>query len=174
MKEEGFGPDRDPLVGLHNRRYILRELERHIEIYKRYGRPFALLMVGFDNLKWVNSTFGDTGGDSVLDHLVTLMKMSVRDVDIASRCREDEFLVIMPEIEKQTAQVVGRRIAHSMSSTSFKIGPSLVDLAVSFGIASCPEDGLEAEGLLQAAAKQKGRGEEGLIPGLRWSDPSSP
>ena len=162
MKEEGFAAD--PLTGLYNRRYIVQELERHIEIYKRYGRPFALLRIRFDNLKSINDTFGDEGEDSVLQHLVTLMEVNVRDVDIACRYEEDEFVVIMPETDKQAVQAVGRRIANSVSSTRFNIGDSFAAVEVSFGAVSCPEDGAEAEVLLQAAVEQTGPGDKPPVP----------
>jgi two-component system, cell cycle response regulator len=157
MKEEGSAAD--PLTGLHNRRYILQELERHIEIHKRYGHPFALLRVGFDNLKSINDTFGDAGGDSVLQHLLSLMEMNLRDVDIACRYGGDEFVVIMPETDKPAVQAVGRRMAQSVSSTRFNIGDSVATAEVSFGAASCPEDGAVAETLLQAAVREPGPGE---------------
>jgi diguanylate cyclase (GGDEF)-like protein len=158
MKDESSGPDR--LTGLYNRRYVMQELERHIDIYKRYGHPFALLTVGFDNLKWINDTFGDAGGDSVLQHLVTVMKTNVRDVDVACRYGADEFVVIMPETDKEAVQVVGRRIVHSVSSTRFKIGESFATVEASFGTASCPEDGTKAGTLLRAAARQAGAGDQ--------------
>ncbi len=154
MKEEGFAAD--PLTDLYNRRYIVQELERHIEIYKRYGRPFALLRIRFDNLKWINDTFGDGGEDSVLQHLVALMEVNVRDVDIARRYGDDEFVVIMPETDKQAVLAVGGRIANSVSSTRFNIGDSSATVEVSFLAVSCPEDGTEADALLQAAAGPTG------------------
>ena len=151
MKEEGFGAE--SLTGLYNRRYVMQELERHIEIYKRYHHPFGLLRIGFDNLNWVNDTFGDAGADSILQHLVTLIEANVRDVDIACRYGGDQFVVIMPETDKQAVQAVGHRIAHSVSSTRFKIGDSFATVEVSFSAVSCPEDGAEVEALLRAAVR---------------------
>jgi diguanylate cyclase (GGDEF)-like protein len=141
----------DTLTGLHNRRYLDQELERHIEVYKRYRHPFALLMLDFDNLKWVNDTFGHAAGDSALKHLAALMRMNVRDVDIPCRFGGDEFVILMPETEKSAIQQVGYRIAESVSKTRFKIGRSFASLQVSFGTSFCPGDGVESEALLQEA-----------------------
>jgi len=52
----------DPLTGLHNRRYMEQELDRHVELYKRYRHPFALMMLDLDSLKLVNDTFGHAAG----------------------------------------------------------------------------------------------------------------
>jgi len=141
----------DSLTGLYNRRYWEPELERHVELYKRYRHPFAILMLDFDNLKWVNDTFGHAAGDSALKHLATLMRMNVRDVDIPGRFGGDEFLILMPEADKNAIQAVGRRIADSVTKTRFKLGRSFATLQVSFGASACPEDGVESEVLLQEA-----------------------
>jgi diguanylate cyclase (GGDEF)-like protein len=141
----------DTLTGLHNRRFLEQELERHVELYKRYRHPFAILMLDFDNLKFLNDTFGHAAGDSALQHLSTLMQVNVRDVDIPCRFGGDEFIVLMPEAEKAAVQAVGRRIAESVAKTQLKLGRSFATLQVSFGVSACPEDGVESEVLLQEA-----------------------
>ncbi len=153
MTEGSLG--RDPLTSLNSRRYVLHELERHIELQKRYSRPFSVLLLYFDNLQWVEDEFGDNAGDSAIEYLATLIKTHLRDVDIACRCAEDEFVVIMPETDKQAVQTVGERIADSVQKTRFKVGEASVTVSVGFGTASCPEDGVEAEALLQAAGEYK-------------------
>lgn len=141
----------DSLTGLYNRRYWEPELERHVELYKRYRHPFAILMLDFDNLKWVNDTFGHAAGDTALTHLATVMRMNIRDVDIPCRFGGDEFLILMPEADKNAIQMVGRRISDSINKTRFKLGRSFASLQVSFGAAACPEDAADAQLLLQAA-----------------------
>ena len=78
-----------------------------MELYKRYRHPFAILMLDFDNLKWVNDTFGHAAGDTALTHLATVMRMNIRDVDIPCRFGGDEFLILMPEADKNAIQMVG-------------------------------------------------------------------
>jgi diguanylate cyclase (GGDEF)-like protein len=141
----------DVLTGLHNRRYLLQQLDRQVELFKRYRHPFSLLMLDLDNLKWVNDTHGHVAGDAALKHLAMVMKVNVRDVDIPGRMGGDEFLVLMPATEKNVVEVVGRRVAESLAKTKLKVGNSLITLDVSAGQASCPEDGVEAEELLQQA-----------------------
>ena len=162
----------DALTGLYNRRYWEPELERHVELYKRYRHPFAILMLDFDNLKWVNDTFGHAAGDTALTHLATVMRMNIRDVDIPCRFGGDEFLILMPEADKNAIQMVGRRIAESVNKTRFKLGRSFASLQVSCGAAACPEDATEAEALLagrrrdalQGQAEQERSGRPGHEP----------
>jgi diguanylate cyclase len=78
------------------------------------------------------------------------MHMNIRDVDIPCRFGGDEFLILMPEADKNAIQMVGRRIAESVNKTRFKLDRSFASLQVSFGVAACPEDATEATALLQA------------------------
>jgi diguanylate cyclase (GGDEF)-like protein len=149
MTEEMLGLD--PLTGLPNYWYMLRELERHIAVYKRYRHPFSLLLLHFDNLKGVKDTWGDTAGDAALAYVATLIQTHVRASDICCQHTEDEFAVIMPETNMQAGETLGRRITDSVVPTTFKVGEASVSVKVRFGTASCPRDGVEPETLLQAA-----------------------
>jgi diguanylate cyclase (GGDEF)-like protein len=141
----------DQLTGLYNRRYMIQELERHGEIYKRYRHAFSILMLDLDNLKAVNDTYGHPAGDAALKHLSTLLRVNVRDVDIPCRYGGDEFIVLMPETEQNVVQIVGDRIAASLAKTKLKVGSALVSLQVSVGSASCPTHGVESAELLEEA-----------------------
>lgn len=155
----------DSLTGLYNRRYLIQELERHVEIFKRYHRPFSLLMLDLDNLKWLNDQYGHSAGDAALKHLATLVRLNVRDVDIPCRFGGDEFIVLMPETSKDVVQVVGHRIAESLYKTKLKIRNALVTLHVSTGSSSCPEDGREPEELLQEVDASLYRAKQGRPKG---------
>ena len=74
-------------------------------------------MLDLDNLKLVNDTFGHAAGDEALKHLATRMRVNIRDTDIPCRFGGDEFIILMPEADKNAIQAVGRRIAESISKT---------------------------------------------------------
>jgi diguanylate cyclase (GGDEF)-like protein len=141
----------DALTGLNNRRFFTHELERHVQMFKRYHHPFSLMMLDLDGLKRINDTLGHHAGDDALRHLTTHLKQSIRDVDIACRYGGDEFLVLMPDTTRSPVEVVGARITDSLSKTKLKVDHSLITLEVSVGNAFCPEDGLQAEELLRKA-----------------------
>lgn len=141
----------DVLTGLNNRRFLAQELERHVQMFKRYRHPFSLMMLDLDGLKWINDTLGHHAGDDALRHLTTLLKANIRDVDIACRYGGDEFFVLMPDTTRQPTEVVGARITDSLSKTKLKVNHSLITLEVSVGHSFCPEDGLQAKELLQTA-----------------------
>jgi diguanylate cyclase (GGDEF)-like protein len=141
----------DTLTGLHNRRYLQQELERHVELYKRYKHPFAVLMLDLDSLKLVNDTFGHAAGDDALKHLAAAMRSNIRDTDIPCRFGGDEFIILMPEADRNAIQAVGRRIAETISKARVRLGGGYVSLEVSFGASACPGDGTSAELLMKVA-----------------------
>jgi diguanylate cyclase (GGDEF)-like protein len=143
----------DTLTGLHNRRYMEQELDRHVELYKRYHHPFAVLMLDLDSLKLVNDTFGHAAGDEALRHLASAMRANIRDTDIPCRYGGDEFIILMPEADVNAIATVGRRISDSISKARVKMGGGFVSLEVSFGAASCPGDGTTTDALLKIADK---------------------
>jgi diguanylate cyclase (GGDEF)-like protein len=142
---------RDPLTDLFNRRYVLEEVERHLKRYKRRHRPFSLLMVDIHNLAWVDETLGQAVADAALGDLADLISTNVREVDVWFLCTRDQFIIVMDETDAQAAHTVAERLAAVAKDNRLKLGPDDVTLEMSFGTASCPDDGVDAEALLQAA-----------------------
>lgn len=97
----------DPLTGLGNRRLFEKELERHWQILQRYGIPFALIMIDFNNFKSINSAYSHAGGDAVLKDGADRLRSVVRAESVVSRQGGDELAVIMPcspDIENAIAE----------------------------------------------------------------------
>ncbi len=143
------------LDGLSGDWYVLHELEHHIKLYRRYRHPFSLLQLSFDNLELVNDASGDAAQESALEYLMTVVETHVREVDLVFRWGGEEFVVIMPETEKNAAQAAARRLVGSVNRTSLKVSEGFVTLQASFGTASCPEDGFQAEELLETAGRAR-------------------
>lgn len=108
---------RDPLTGLHNRRFILEELDRLNAQAKRYGTPFSVVLIDLDHFKSVNDTYGHDVADGVLLHLARLLERELRDADISARYGEEEFMVLLPETRAEAAvQTINRLRQHFMES----------------------------------------------------------
>jgi diguanylate cyclase (GGDEF)-like protein len=145
------GPGRDPLTDLFNRRYVLEEVERHLKRYRRHRRPFSLLMVDIHNVSSLDNTFGHAVTDRALGDLADLISNNVREVDVWFLCTREQFIIVMDETDAQAADTVAMRLAAELEndqSVALLQNPSL---EVSFSTASCPDDAVEAEALLQAA-----------------------
>jgi diguanylate cyclase (GGDEF)-like protein len=139
----------DPLTGLGNLRHLQRELSRMLEIQKRYGHPFGLLLMDIDGLKRVNDSQGHQAGDRLLMQVAMALRRSIRSVDVAARLGGDEFCVLAPEQEGDAATQLGERLATAVvEEVSVPADPPV---GLSIGVVSCPEHGDDAEALIDAA-----------------------
>lgn len=138
----------DALTSLHNLRHLRREMDQLVALQQRYGHSFAVVLLDVDGLKRINDGFGHAVGDRALVGIGEVLRAGTRAVDTAVRMGGDEFCVIAPELTASPARALGERISAAVRRIEL---PSSVTLSVSAGVASCPEHGVEAEGLLNLA-----------------------
>jgi len=136
----------DPLTGLPNRRSFEIMIENELRRAERYRRPFALLMMDFDNFKSYNDKFGHSAGDDILKKFSNLMKETIRDVDFLGRYGGDEFIAVLPETDANFALVVAERIRKKIESEN--LDPPVT---LSIGISVFPKDAREKQKLIDLA-----------------------
>jgi diguanylate cyclase (GGDEF)-like protein len=155
---------RDPVTGLHNRRFLEESLTHEELRAKRHGYTLAIMMIDVDRFKDVNDTLGHLAGDAILKSVGQCMLSVSRGEDIVARYGGDEFALMMAHTSQQTAwrraELIRQRV-HSLEigQNGSKLGP----VTLSVGIAMLPEHGDTAEAVLCAAdeallkSKQTGR-----------------
>jgi len=155
---------RDPLTGLYNRRFLEEALDREIARLERKTLPLSLLMIDVDHFKSFNDTFGHEAGDAVLRDLGGILQRYVRGGDIACRFGGEEFTVVLPEADLDTARQRAEILREAVRELRLvHDGKSLGAVTLSVGVACFPEHGRRREHLLQAAdaalyaAKDAGR-----------------
>jgi len=136
---------RDPLTGLHNRRYLQETLPREISRAKREQRPLSILVADLDDFKRINDTYGHQIGDEFLVAVAGLMRQNARNSDVICRYGGEEFILILPgaaldaaakraeEIRARCGALVLMHEGHSLTAT------------MSLGIAAYPMHGLDSE-----------------------------
>lgn len=153
----------DPLTELFNRRRFEVILEQEFKRATRYNSPLACLMIDIDYFKKINDGHGHHTGDKVLQEIAEIIKTSVRETDVTARWGGEEFVVLLPQTEKDAALHSASRVRKAISAHKFK---SLTDkeITVSIGIASLPNSSIDTgEKLIDASdiamyeAKRKGR-----------------
>ena len=100
----------DSLTGLGNHRSFYEELDRQLQVTRRYGVPVALLLIDLDDFKHVNDTAGHAAGDAVLASVGAFLNRYIRATDRAFRIGGDEFAVIMPHTDMNGGLVVAHRM----------------------------------------------------------------
>ena len=97
----------DHLTDLYNRRYFQNEIERLDNSRKL---PISIIVADIDGLKYVNDNYGHQLGDRYIKDAAKLFKNGVREEDIVARIGGDEFSVILPETDVDTADKICNRI----------------------------------------------------------------
>lgn len=162
---------RDPLTGLFNRRYLQESLEREVARSVRSSLPTCVLMLDIDHFKRFNDTHGHEAGDIVLREFGALLMNSVRTEDIACRYGGEEFTIVMPGADAETALDRAEQIRDGISRLSLvHKGESLPSIHVSIGVSMAPDNGIDVDDLIEAAdkalyfAKRHGRNQVRLAP----------
>src|SRR5690349_9950723 len=94
---------RDPLTGLHNRRYVDERLPGLIADAAAAGTPLTLAVLDLDHFKHVNDTLSHETGDRVLVAVAGLLEAGVPAPGFAARMGGEEFLVVLPGLDLATA-----------------------------------------------------------------------
>ncbi len=127
---------RDALTQLFNRRYLPSILKREIELSRRKGLSFAVVMLDVDHFKQVNDTHGHDGGDLVLQQVATLMTNRVRSGDFVFRYGGEEFLLLLTEVEESQALKVAEKLRVCIAETRIMLpAGKAITVTASLGLA---------------------------------------
>ncbi|HVL08981.1 MAG TPA: diguanylate cyclase [Burkholderiaceae bacterium] len=141
----------DPLTELPNRVLFRDRLEQAIAQAHRHGTRLAVLFVDLNNFKQINDMFGHAIGDQVLQRTARSLAGCIRDSDTVSRHGGDEFLVLLTEVKLAVdAVAIADKIATTLGAPS-RIGHNVLRLTASIGISLYPDDGNEADILIDRA-----------------------
>ena len=161
----------DALTGLGNLRHLQREIAHLLDLHKRYGHPFGLLVMDVDGLKRINDAHGHQAGDRVLMQVAMSVRRSIRSVDIAARIGGDEFCVLAPEQDAANALKLGERL--NAAAAEEVATPDDPPVGLSIGAVSCPEHGTDAETLIDVADKAMYRA-KAAGDGVALGEPEAP
>jgi diguanylate cyclase (GGDEF)-like protein/PAS domain S-box-containing protein len=143
---------RDSLTGLYNRSELLRILRAELERALRYRRPLSMCLLDIDDFKRINDTWGHAAGDQVLRQFAERLQRVMRGCDSVGRYGGEEFVVVMPETDREEALALSRRLVREIAESALvTVEGCAVGVTVSVGVAYCPEDGADVDGLLGAA-----------------------
>ena len=131
---------RDPMTGLHNRRFLEESVDMLIAQAQRHKTPMAFMMLDLDYFKMVNDTYGHDAGDAVLKALAKVLTQSVRSSDYVIRYGGEEFLILLQETDAATAVEVAEKIRKAVEELKVQVSGALLQKTISIGIAGYPDD----------------------------------
>jgi diguanylate cyclase (GGDEF)-like protein/PAS domain S-box-containing protein len=153
----------DVLTNLPNRLLLNDRISQMIALARRQKRPLAVMFLDLDGFKHINDSLGHAIGDRLLQSVSKRLTAGVRGSDTVSRQGGDEFVILLSEIaHPEDAARSARKILRSLNA-GHQIGEHDLHIDGSIGISLYPEDGDDAETLIQNAdtamyhAKESGR-----------------
>lgn len=137
---------RDGLTGLYNHNHLLEQLDRELSLARRYNTPVTVFLLDLDFFKDVNDSCGHPFGDFVLREFAERVHSILRESDILGRYGGEEFLVILPNIDRDHADAVAEKIRKKISETVFEKDRYSRYVTVSIGVFSGAGKGLDTSG----------------------------
>lgn len=130
----------DKLTELYNRSYLDLFLESEINVADKTKQPISMIMVDMDHFKDINDTYGHVVGDHVLTIFAQVVLKCIRKTDIIARYGGDEFIVVLPRTDTETARSVADRIRHDVSQTYIPPidGVVIASIHCSVGVSTYP------------------------------------
>ncbi|MTI58657.1 MAG: diguanylate cyclase [Firmicutes bacterium] len=140
-KEMKYLSFHDQLTGLYNRRYFENELNR---LNQSRELPISIIVSDLDGLKSINDNYGHKKGDNYIKSAGTIIKYISRAEDVLARIGGDEFAVILPETDSQSAKNFCKRIRKECEkyNQNNNLNPP-INISAGYGVKSSPDDDLE-------------------------------
>src|SRR5699024_7319468 len=148
--------------GLPNRLKLTNIINKKVITYSKENKEFALMFLDLDRFKNINDTLGHAIGDQLLKAVGERLMLSTRPQDIVSRIGGDEYVILLPNTNKDEVKNHAEHILKEMGQY-FVINNIDVYISPSIGISIFPEDGQSSDILIKNAdtamyyAKRKGK-----------------
>jgi diguanylate cyclase (GGDEF)-like protein/PAS domain S-box-containing protein len=132
----------DSLTELQNSRSFFDQIKRELSRFNRNpGHKLAMIMLDIDHFKELNDTEGHQMGDKVLRSLGEVIRVCIRkDIDMGFRYGGDEFIVLLPDTDKNQARFAADRITKQFSA--FKFGHTSLSIGITEAISNEDEKSL--------------------------------
>jgi diguanylate cyclase (GGDEF)-like protein len=143
----------DELTRLYNFRYFQDRVVSEVRRATRYDTPLSLMMIDADDFKAFNDSKGHLAGNMALRRIATVLRKTVREVDVTTRYGGEEFAILLPSTPKLAALKIGEKVRQAVERAEIGCDEERVGrpLTVSIGVASLPGDAASATELVDRA-----------------------
>jgi diguanylate cyclase (GGDEF)-like protein len=152
----------DAVTGCMNHRAMRRRLHEEIGRAHRGDSPLACLLIDLDDFKQINDRYGHPAGDAALRAVAQALMGEFRAFDRVARYGGDEFVVILPNADLESAAAAAGRAMARLARMPAVAG-STVAIKASVGVAQWQEP-MTPDALLSACdaallqSKRDGKG----------------
>ncbi|MEN8904659.1 MAG: GGDEF domain-containing protein [Clostridiales bacterium] len=155
----------DKLTKLYNRTFVDTFLDKQLDLSRFSYKQVSLIVGDIDFFKSINDTYGHAAGDYILVKFSQELVKSTRKSDIVARYGGDEFLIVLPDTDTDTAIQVSERIVQNIRNLKIPTfdGQEIKQITCSLGLSTFPGYCDSKESLMKTAdialykSKQNGR-----------------
>jgi diguanylate cyclase (GGDEF)-like protein len=124
---------RDTLTGAYTRSYLDACLAREFTHAVNHDWPLSIALVDLDGLKRINDAHGYDAGDRILQTAARILRGNTRETDIVARYAGEEFALVLPATDQDTARTICERIVSAFQQTRHDFGgPSTVTVSIGY------------------------------------------
>ena len=147
-----YHANHDSLTGVANRHFFEKTLQRALDYAHQHSTELTILYLDGNDFKLINDTYGHAAGDEVLRAMSHRIKSALRDTDLVARVGGDEFAVLLNHVGDLTEITYLRDKIAKAVNRPLQIATDIqINLNVSIGQASYPQDGENMDALMHAA-----------------------
>ncbi len=161
----------DGLTNLYNHKHFQERLNDEFQRMKRLPQTLSLMLIDLDHFKKINDNYGHPAGDMVLKNIASILKKTLRGIDIIARYGGEEFAAVLMGSGKSGAKKMAERLRTSVMNKPFLIDNNQITITLSIGLATYPHDAETKEDLIekadQALYSAKGNGRNQVCA---WKD----
>jgi diguanylate cyclase (GGDEF)-like protein len=158
----------DPLTELWNRRAFTEFAEHTLKLRRKNSPPVSLLLFDLDRFKSINDRFGHSSGDAVIQLFAETLTNNLRKTDAVGRWGGEEFVVLLPDCDAQTALGKASRVRSAFQTRARYLGGKQIDATVSAGVGTFHERTLTLPQMMASADaalyQAKGSGRNRVVP----------
>lgn len=153
----------DSLTSVYNRHYIFKQLKIEAARVFREKGVLSIALIDLDFFKKINDNYGHQVGDEVLQEVAKTIQNNIREYDTVGRYGGEEFLVILPNTDSNSAVEISERVRQSIESIVIECDKQILSITISAGVSTLSYSETNIEQLIKRAdkalyaAKENGR-----------------
>ena len=141
----------DALTSLPNRALLLDRIRHGVVAARRDGCRAALLFLDIDRFKDVNDSLGRAAGDALLREVGRRLVQTMREEETVARVGSDLFVAFLPRVAEGAEAAATARKMLARVAEPLAVDGQILHMTACIGAAVFPDDGKDAETLLQHA-----------------------
>lgn len=139
------------IIGLPDKKHFVDRLNYAIKKSRRSGKYIAILVTDISRFFDINKRDGFDVGDKLLQSVGSRMQFMTRESDYVSHFGADKFAMMLEDLaDINKVDIVAQKVLSTLSE-SYHVNDEIYDLVFSIGISLFPEDGDNAESLMENA-----------------------